>query len=133
MPEKKTEETTHHVAAAVRETTQLITQSLMAAQERNLQFVQTTLTSAMELMKSHVEAAHALLQEVEQQPAEWQNVAPTGMASQWVEAYLRVLAAPLSFYQPMLNGVFKTFQQATEELEETARPPRHITHRANKA
>ena len=54
MAEKKTEETTKDVADAVRETTQLMTKSIMTAQERNLKFVQTTFTNAMELMKSHV-------------------------------------------------------------------------------
>jgi hypothetical protein len=140
MAEKEAREISPHPAQTVREITQIMTRSMLEAQQRNLQFVQTTLNQAMELLESHVEATGALLQEVEQQPAEWQNVAPTGMASQWVETYLRVLAAPFSFYQPMLDGVFKTLQQglgtvqqATEELEETARSPRQVIHRANKA
>ena len=76
MADKKTEETTKDVADTVRETTLLMTKSLMAAQERNLKFIQATFTNAMEVMKSHVEATHALMQELEQQQEAWQKLVP---------------------------------------------------------
>ncbi len=76
MAEKKTEETSKDVADAVRETTQFLTNSILAAQERNLKFVQTTFTNAMEVMKSHVEASLTLMQELEQQQEAWQKLVP---------------------------------------------------------
>jgi hypothetical protein len=90
MAEKKTEETTKDVADALRETTQFMTNSIMAAQERNLKFIQTTFTSAMEVMKSHVEATHALMQELEQQQEAWQKRVP-GMQTE-----MSMLSIPLS-------------------------------------
>ena len=112
--EKKTEETTTEVADAIRETTQIITKSVMAAQERNVKFVQTTFTNAMELMKTHVEATRALIQDLEQQEA-LQKLVP-GM-----QTSLSMLRAPLSTYQKMLEAVEKSTQQGLETFEKAAK------------
>ena len=63
MAEKEAERL--NPAETVREATQLITKSIVEAQERNMKFVQNTFTNAMELLKSHGEATRALLQELE--------------------------------------------------------------------
>jgi hypothetical protein len=129
MPEKKTEETTTDVADAVRETTQLMTKSIMAAQERNLKFVQTTFTNALEVMKSHVEATRALMQELEQQQEALQKLVP-GM-----ETSMSMLRAPLSSYQKELEAVEKstqqgleTFEKALKDFEQAAPQPLRSEH-----
>jgi soluble cytochrome b562 len=111
MPEKKTEETTKEVADSVRETTQVIAKSIMAAQERNMKFVQTTFTNAMEVMKSHVEASRALMHELEQQQEALQKLVP-GM-----ETYMSMLRAPLSSYQKALDAAEKSTQHGLETFE----------------
>lgn len=115
MVEKKTEETTQDVADAVRETTQFMTKSIMAAQDRNLKFVQITFTNAMELTKSHVEATRALMQELEQQQEALQKLVP-GM-----ETAMGMLRAPLSIYQKALEAVEESTQQGLETVEKAAK------------
>ena len=83
----------------------------MAAQERNLKFVQTTFTNAMEVMKSHAEATRALMQELEQQQAAWQKLVP-GM-----ETSMSMLRAPLSTYEKALEAAEKSTQQGLETFE----------------
>ena len=122
----------------VREATQLITKSIVEAQERNMKFVQNTFTNAMELLKSHGEATRALLQELEQQQASWQKLVPGSMEGQGMENYLGMLRAPFTFYQQSLEAVEKTtqqgleaFQKAVEEFQEAAQP-QHAARRTSK-
>ena len=114
MAEKKPEETTQNVADAVRETSQLMTRSIIEAQERNLQFVQTTFTNAMELMKTHVEATRALIQDLEQQEA-LQKLVPG------IQTPLNMLRGPLSTYQKTLDTVEKSIQQGLDTFEKAAK------------
>jgi hypothetical protein len=125
---------------SVRETTQLVTKSIIEAQQRNMKFVQSTFTNAIELLKSHGEATRALLQELEQQQSSWQKLTTGGTGGQWMENYLAMLRAPFSFYQQSLETVEKTtqqsletFQKAVEEFEEAARQPQHPARRSGKA
>lgn len=127
-------------AESVREATQLITKSLMEAQQRNMKFVENTFTNAIELLKSHGEATRALMQELEKQQANWQKLAPEGVGGQWMENYMAMLRGPFSFYQQSLETVEKTtqqglqtFQKAVEEFEEAARRPEHPSRRVGKA
>jgi hypothetical protein len=125
---------------SVRETTQLVTKSIIEAQQRNMKFVQSTFTNAIELLKSHGEATRALLQELEQQQTSWQKLTTGGTGGQWMENYLAMLRAPFTFYQQSLETVEKTtqqsldtFQKAVEEFEEAARQPQHPARRSGKA
>ena len=115
MPEKKPEETTTEAVEAVRETVQTITKSVMAAQDRNVKFVQNTFMNAMELVKSHVEATRALMEELEQQQEALQKLAP-GM-----QTSLSMLRAPLSTYQKALETVEKSTRQGLETFEKAAK------------
>jgi allophanate hydrolase subunit 1 len=92
-----------------------MTKTIMAAQDRNLKFVQITFTNAMELTKSHVEATRALMQELEQQQEALQNLVP-GM-----ETVMSMLRAPLSTYQKALEVVEKSTQQGLETFEKAAK------------
>jgi polyhydroxyalkanoate synthesis regulator protein len=129
MAEKKPEETTTDVADAVRETTQTITKSVMAAQERNVKFVQNTFTNAMELVKSHVEATRTLMQELEQQQEALQKLVP-GM-----QTSLKLLSTPLSNYEKALEAVEKStrqglemFEKAAKDFEHASEHPAHAEH-----
>lgn len=104
-----------------------MTKSLVAAQERNLQFIQTAFTNTMELLESHVEATRALLQEVEQQ-AVWQQVAPRGMGSRRVEAYLGLLRGGAAWLSdstflpwPLACPVALQFRESWGDLQSATR------------
>jgi len=121
MAEKKPEETTTEAVEAVRETVQAITKSVMAAQDRNVKFVQNTFTNSMELVKSHVEATRALMQELEEQQEALQKLMP-GM-----QTTLHLLSTPLSNYQKALEAVEKSTRQGLEMFEKAAKDFEHAS------
>ena len=69
MTEQKSNESAANPVDAVREINQLLVQSLIGAQHRNMQFAQSTFTNAIEVLKSQIEATRALIQQLEQQDA----------------------------------------------------------------
>jgi 3-oxoacyl-[acyl-carrier-protein] synthase III len=136
MTENTVNETTQNVIESFRATNQVVTESIVAAQERNMKFVQSTLTNAMEVMKSHIEATRELMQELEQQAKmqrdAFQKLVPGQEASQWMKLYQDALHAPFSPYQQALEAAEKAteqgreiFQKAIENFERTARQPQH--------
>lgn len=66
MTEQKSNESATKSVDPLREINQLIVQSLIAAQQRNMKFAQSTFINTIEVLKSHVEATRALIQELEQ-------------------------------------------------------------------
>jgi hypothetical protein len=67
MTQQQSQEGSHELRESMRSTSQLITQSLLTAQQRNLQFTQHTVEEAVEVLKSHAEAMSSLLEQLEQQ------------------------------------------------------------------
>ncbi len=131
MTEQKRNELAPNLVASVREINQLVVQSLIGAQQRNMQFAQSTFTNAIEVLKSHVEATRALIEQLEQQDA-FQKLAQGVGGPQSMEPSLEVLRNVLSSYQQALDAAEKTtrqglqgFEKAIESFEQAAlRPPR---------
>lgn len=128
MTEKQTPEVPQKLLDSFQETTQLIAENVVAAQERNMKFVQGTFTSAVEVLRSNLDATRALMQELEQQArkqqAAFQKLTPGGTESQWMETYMAFLRAPLTSYQQTLDAAEKatrlgleTFDKAIEEFQ----------------
>lgn len=63
MANKKVNEATWNLTQTLRETTQAVTESAVAAQERNVAFAQNTFENGIELLKSHAESTRSLIQE----------------------------------------------------------------------
>lgn len=131
MAEKKAMEPTENLVESFGETTQIITKGIVAAQERNMQFVQSTFTNAVETLKSHIEASRVLMQELEQQTKKlqeaFQKQVPGWTGSQWMESYMDLLRAPFASYQQALDTAEKatrqglqTFEKAVEDVEKAA-------------
>jgi guanyl-specific ribonuclease Sa len=108
MTEKKANAVPSTLVDAFRETNQAIAETIVAAQERNIQFAQSTLVSAMEIFKNHMESTRALMQELEQQ------------AQKQLEAFQQLghgpenppedfLRAPFSYYQQVLATTEKAY------------------------
>lgn len=134
MAEKKAIEPTVYLVDSFREISQTVIESIVAVQERNMKFAQSTLTGAMEVMQSNIEATGKLMQELEQltkkQQEAFQELVPEGMGSQWMEPYLSFLRTPLSSYQEALEMVekttregFKTVEEVVEDVGKAAREP----------
>ncbi len=130
MPEKKVMEPPEKLVESFSEAAQIITKSVVAAQERNMRFVQSTFTNAVELLQSHIEATRVLMQDMEKQQEAFQKLVPGWGGGQWMEAYRDMLRAPFSVYQQALGTVEKaaregmeTFEKAVEDFDKAAKPP----------
>ena len=128
MAEKQTPEVPQKLLDSFQETSQLITENIVAAQERNMKFVQSTFTSAVEVLRNNLEATRTLMQELEQQAKKqqeaFQKLTPGGTESQWMQTYMAFLHAPFTSYQQTLDAAEKatrlgleTFDKAIEEFQ----------------
>ena len=130
MADQKRNESAPNPVDSIREINQLMVQSLMSAQQRNMQFAQSTFTNAFEVLKSHVDATRALIDQLDQQEAFQKLTSATGR-SRLIEPSLDVLRRALSSYQQALDAAEKATRQgmeglekAVEDFEQTAlRPP----------
>ncbi len=134
MTEQKRNELAPNLVASVREINQLVVHSLIGAQHRNMQFAQSTFTNAIEVLKSHVEATRALIEQLEQQDA-FQKPVQGGGGPQSMEPSLEVLRNVLSSYQQMLDAAEKTtrqglqgFEKAIESFEQAVLRPTRSRH-----
>ncbi|GAC1617274.1 MAG: hypothetical protein NVS4B7_09610 [Ktedonobacteraceae bacterium] len=77
MAEYKVNEAAWNIARSVRETTQAVTESSVAAHERNMAFARSTFENGIEVLKSHAEGTRSLLREQSEQGQRQQgNVQP---------------------------------------------------------
>ena len=105
-----------------------------------MQFAQSTFANAIEVLKSHVEATRALIEQLEQQDA-FQKLAQGAGGARSIEPSLEVLRSVLSSYQQALDAAEKTtrqglqgFEKAIEDFEQAAlRSPRSGAHRQSKS
>jgi uncharacterized protein YukE len=130
MPENKVMEPTQGLVEAFSGAAQVITKSVVAAQERNMRFMQSTFTGTVELLQSHIEATRVLMKDLEKQQEAFQKMVPGWGGGQWMEVYRDMLRAPFSAYQQALGAVEKTtregmetFEKAVEDFDKAAKQP----------
>jgi hypothetical protein len=79
-------EATEELTESVREANRVITDSIVAAQERNWKFAQSVMEHEVELFKSHTEGTRALMEKLVGEPdkgsALFQSVADSAVAAQ---------------------------------------------------
>ncbi len=109
------------------EVLQTITNSAVAAQERNIQFAQSVVENGIRVLHSHAEANRALTQELIEQARKQQAIFQT-LVSASMEAYVSYFSAPYSYYKQALDLAetstrqgLETFQQATRQGLDTFR------------
>ncbi len=124
MAEKKETEVPNTLVESFREANQAIAQSIVTAQERNIKFAQSTLTSAMEVFKSHMESTRTLMKELEEQ-AKKQQEAFQKMARGSEQTFQEFFRLPS--YQQFLDAAetatkqgMENFQKAIESFEKAA-------------
>ena len=139
MPEQRRNESTPNPVDSIREINQFFVQSLMSAQRRNMLFAQSTFTSAIEVLRGHVEATRGLLEQLEQQEA-FKKLIPAMGGAQLMTPSLDVLRRVLSSYQQALDAAEKTtqqelqgFEKALEDFEQAAQQHRHIAQRGGES
>ncbi len=116
MTEQQSHEGKHELGETLRSTSELITQSLLAAQQRNLQFTQHTVDQAVEVLKSHAEATSSLLQQLEQQEAV-QKLEQGGGGGQLLESAVELVRRALSSYEQALDGAGQAMQRGLQTVE----------------
>ncbi len=107
MTEQQSPEGRHEMRETMRSTNQLITQSLLAAQQRNLQFTQHTVEEAVDVLKSHAEATSSLLQQLEQQET----------AQKLEQGTVEWVRRALSSYEQALDGASQTMRRGLQSVE----------------
>src|ERR1700730_8610785 len=100
MVDSKMNETTRELIDSLRETSKTITDSAIAAQERNMSFAQNILENGVEVLKSHAESTRSLVQELSEQAKKQPN---------WQEGFQAIvdstMAAPESHHSVAQRGV----------------------------
>jgi hypothetical protein len=117
MAENKLYETAQHLNQSAYETNKAIAQSAVAAQERNVAFVQAVFDNSIEILKSHVAASQSLWQTVTAQPENPQAVTQAVIDST-IEAQKRNVALAQSILEDGTR-VAKSHVAATQELTHT--------------
>ncbi len=105
---------------------QLIADSAVAAQERNIQFAQGVLENGIEVLKSHAESTRSLTHTLLEQSQEQREAFQT-LVQESVEVYRKLLFAPLSYFEQAFEvtetltrqGV-ESFQKVTHQVMENA-------------
>jgi hypothetical protein len=152
MAEEKANEVAQNLVTSFREANQAIAKSIVAAEERNMKFTQSTFTNAMEVLKSHAEATQALMRELEQQTQKqletFQKLMRGTTESEPLESYMNFFRAPIAFYQQafdaaetasrqgleVMEKAFENFQQAAQQgLETMQKVTRQAPHTTQKA
>jgi DNA repair exonuclease SbcCD ATPase subunit len=78
-----------------------VIESANQTQERNAQLAENFFDDIIETLRSQIESSQALLSEpVARQQEFFQNV-----TQEWIDAYMRLLNAPLEFYRASAEGV----------------------------
>ncbi len=117
MTEQQSHEGMHEQVEAMRSASQLITQSLIAAQQRNLQFAQRTVDDVVDVLKSHAETTSTLLHELEQRGAA-QTPAQAEGGRQLMESAVELVRRALSSYEQALDAAGQNIQRGLTTVEE---------------
>jgi len=134
MAENKLNEATGNLTRSLRETNQAITESAVAAQERNMAFAQNTFDNGIELLKSHVESTRALMrEEVEQsrsQTPDFQAVVNSAITAQ--ERNLRyaqsIVESEAELLKSHLNATRDLWQKLAEQSQKQQEAFQSLLH-----
>ena len=113
MTKESVNEATLQVVESLQEANKAVAETIVAAQQRNVQFVQSFFTGGVDVLKSNAEGTRALLQELEQQ-ARKQQEAFQKLAQELGQDAKQELEQQIRRQQ-------ETFQRVATELEQQAR------------
>jgi len=115
MAENKVAEATWNMVKSLREANDAMSDSIIAAQERNVKFAQSLFANTAEVFKSQTESTRALAEELTEQVVKQQK-AFQKVVHELVDAYMEISYSPLSYYKQ----AFETAQSIALEGVETA-------------
>lgn len=96
-----------------------VADTLVAAEERNIQFVQHAFQSGADVLRANARESRALMQELIEQ-VQHQQEAAQPLVRKVVEAYGNVIYAPLSYYGKALEKVESISRRGVEAAQNIA-------------
>ncbi len=116
-----------------------LVESAVAAQERNMQYAQSVVEGATEILKSNVDTGNALVQTLVEQSRKQQEAWQT-LAQESLNAYISFVTSPFSYYQQAaetarsitLKGM-ETAQRITRQSAEAAQKAVHQGQKVTEA
>jgi len=109
---------------------QVLAESVVAAQERNMKFAQSFLQTSTETLKKHVDSSRALMQELAEQSRHQQEAFQV-LTHGIVDAYLDLFfSAPLSYYGQTLDTVESIAWQGVDTTQKIVRQGLEVVQKA---
>ena len=108
MADSKMNETTRELIDSLRETSKVIADSAIAAQEHNVAFAQNILENGVEVLKSHAESTRSLMQELSEQARKQPN---------WQEGFQAVVDSTVAAQERNTRFAQSVFENGIEVLK----------------
>jgi len=100
---------------------QSVADGVVAAQERNLKFVQAFLEDGSELLKSHVESTRTLMQILTEQSQKQREALQVLARGTWTwDTYRGFFSSPLSYYEKAMETYESLARQGVETAQKIA-------------
>jgi len=110
---------------------QLVTESAVAAQERNVQFVQKFLEDGTEVLRSHVEDTRTLMHTLTEQSRKQREALGMLVRGTW-DAYRGFFPSPTRLYERAMETAESLTGQGVEAAEKMAHQEKPAVHSAKK-
>jgi hypothetical protein len=110
---------------------EFVTQSAVAAGDRNVKFVQGFLEDGTELLESHVEGARTLMQTLSEQSRKQREALGVLVRGTW-DAYRSLFPSPLSSYERVMETAESIARRGADTAEKMAYHEKQAVHTAKK-
>lgn len=110
LTENKVNEAAENLTATFREAYSTVLDNAVAAQERNVKFAQSWFENGIEELKGQADGSRAVTEALIQQSQKQREAVQT-LTHEWVNSYMDLLYAPLSYYKEGLEAVKEADQQ----------------------
>jgi hypothetical protein len=110
---------------------QSVADSAVAAQERNVQFVQSFLENGTEVLRSHVEGTRTLMQTLTEQSHKQREAVGVLTREAW-DTYMGFFSSPLRFYERAMETAESIATRGVDTTQKMAHHERQAVHTATK-
>jgi hypothetical protein len=110
---------------------QSVADSAVAAQERNVQFVQHFIEDGTEVLRSHVEGTRSLMHTLTEQSHKQREAFGVLIRGTW-DAYRGFFPSPFSFYERAMKAAESITTQGVDTAHKMAHQERQAVHSAKK-
>jgi len=131
MAENTVNEATRSLIESLRESNQAIMESTVAAQERNVRYVQSFVQNGTEVLKSNVNSARTLMQILAEQSQKQQETFQA-LVRESLDTYVDFLFTPFSYYRQAVDTAESIARQGVETVQKIARQGMEAVQKATR-